>query len=171
MIFAYADPPYYKQGAKRYKEKHQAASDWDSQQRHLDLIEQLNTTYADGWALSCNPSDLVWMLPATQGARICVWTKTFHQIRRTTVQYAYEVVLIKGGRSENARKPMVRDWITGVTTRKKGLVGAKPHYFNLWVLDLLNVKPGDVLIDLYPGTNGMAEALKERNIGKGGQEL
>jgi hypothetical protein len=45
---------------------------------------------------------------------------------------------------------------------RKGLVGAKPLAFNNWILDLLNYKDGDVVDDLFPGSNGMAEAIESR---------
>lgn len=162
MKFAYADPPYYKQGVKRYGDKHKNADIWDDKQAHYELIEILMKDFADGWVLSCNPQDLHWLLPAAPTTRVCVWAKTFHQIRQTTTQYAFETVLLYGGRVNNKRKPMVRDWISGVPTRKKGLVGAKPEYFNLWVLDLLNFSVGDELVDLFPGTNGMSNAIEKR---------
>jgi hypothetical protein len=53
---------------------------------------------------------------------------------------------------------MVRDWMLVRLLCVKDLVGAKPLVFNLWILDLLNYQKGDVL-DLFPGTNGMAEAI------------
>jgi hypothetical protein len=46
---------------------------------------------------------------------------------------------------------------------RKGLVGAKPLAFNLWILDLLNYQEGDILDDLFPGTNGMADAIASRH--------
>jgi hypothetical protein len=152
MKFAYADPPYFKHGKRLYGKLHDEAQVWDSKESHLDLITKLMNEYPDGWAFSCNPADLCWILPAFPGLRVCVWAKTFHQIRPTTVQYAWEPVLLHGGRKENKRKPMVR----------KGLIGAKPLAFNLWILDLLNYQDGDVLDDLFPGTNGMAEAIAIR---------
>ena len=159
MKFAYADPPYYKQGKKRYGEFHEEAAKWDSQSAHLDLVHKLMNEYPDGWALSCNPADLSWLLVSSE-IRVCAWVKTFHQIRPTTVQYAWEPVLLYGGRKDNKRKPMVRDWISGVATKRKGLPGAKPDYFNDWILNLLNYQNGDTLDDLFPGTNGMFEALQ-----------
>jgi hypothetical protein len=45
---------------------------------------------------------------------------------------------------------------------RKGLVGAKPLAFNLWILDMLNYQQGDTLDDLFPGTNGMADAIASR---------
>lgn len=57
---------------------------------------------------------------------------------------------------------MIRDWITGAATKQKGLPGAKPHYFNRWILDLLVFDPADdTLDDIFPGTNGMAAAISE----------
>ena len=47
---------------------------------------------------------------------------------------------------------------------KKGLQGAKPDKFNDWILDLLNYQSGDTLDDLFPGTNGMAEAILRREL-------
>lgn len=161
MKFAYADPPYFKQGKKHYGKLHDAADIWDGKQAHLDLIDRLIREYPDGWALSCNPAELPWMIQH-EGIRVCAWVKTFHQIRGTTVQYAWEAVLLYGGRKDNKRKPMVRDWLSCRIAMKKGLTGAKPTEFNLWILDLLNFKNGDVLDDLFPGTNSMAEAIASR---------
>jgi hypothetical protein len=159
MKFAYADPPYFKQGKKRYGEFHEEAAIWDDKQSHLDLVQKLLDEYPDGWALSCNPADLNWIIKDRQDVRVCSWTKTFHQIRPTTIQFAWEPVILYGGRKDNKRKPMVRDWISGVASKRKGLPGAKPDYFNDWILSLLNYQEGDILDDLFPGTNGMAEAV------------
>jgi hypothetical protein len=163
MKFAYADPPYFTQGKKRYGEHHPEAEIWDDIDTHINLIKRLITEFPDGWALSSNPADLKYLLIDNE-IRVCVWVKTFHQIRPTTVQYAWEPVLLYRGRKNHKRKPMVRDWISGVVTRRKGLPGAKPDYFNQWILDLLNYQSGDELIDIFPGTNGMAEALAKRNV-------
>ena len=90
--------------------------------------------------------------------------KTFHQIRQTTIQYAWEAVLVYGGRIDGKRKPMVRDWISGVIAMRKGLQGAKPTYFNHWILDLLNVYEEDDLVDLFPGSLSMQEPCESRGI-------
>jgi len=159
--FAYADPPYYKQGKRLYGKLHDQAEIWDTQQAHWDLIDRLMLQYQDGWALSCNPSNLSWIIKH-DGIRICAWVKTFHQIRPVTNQYAWEAVLIYGGRTVYKRKPMVRDWLSCPIAMKKGLVGAKPDAFNQWILDLLNYEQGDTLDDLFIGTNSMAEAIVRR---------
>ena len=99
MKFAYADPPYFNQGKKRYGEFHPEAAIWDKQEAHIDLINKLVEEYPDGWALSCNPRDLQWLLPhCPETVRVCSWVKTFHQIRPTTVQFAWEPVLLGGAK-------------------------------------------------------------------------
>lgn len=90
MRFAYADPPYFGCGASHYGEHHAEAAAWDDRQTHLDLIAHLTDNYLDGWVLSCNPRDLAWLLPACpDDARVAAWCKTWHQIRPTTVQFAW----------------------------------------------------------------------------------
>ena len=163
MKFAYADPPYYMQGKRLYGD-HPNAAIWDTKDAHLDLIAKLHADYPDGWALSCNPANLEWMLPAAGAVRVCVWAKTFHQIRpKVSIQYAWEPVLVHGGRAIQNRKPMVRDWLPAARSMKKGLVGAKPDAFNDWVLDLLGFNAhDDTLDDLFPGTNSMALAIARK---------
>lgn len=159
MKFAYADPPYLGQGKKRYGD-HPDAAIWDTKNAHLALVDKLNAEY-DGWALSCNPADLRWLLPhCPEDTRVACWVKTFHQIRPTTVQFAWEPVLFRGMRKDHKRKPMVRDWFSHVTTRKKGTIGAKPEAFNRWVLELLNYQDGDELHDLFPGSGGMTAIIQ-----------
>ena len=162
MKFAYADPPYYGHGKRLYGHLHPNASDFDTQEAHFALINTLDDEYPDGWALSCNPSDLAWLLPHRPKIRVCAWVKTFHQIRPLcSIQYAWEPVLVHGGRQIRNRKPMVRDWLPAPRSMRKGLVGAKPDAFNVWVLDLLGFDPiNDTITELFPGTNGMQRVLQ-----------
>jgi len=163
--FCYADPPYHGMGVKMYGSKHKHAVVWDDKQTHIDLIAYLTEHYPDGWALSCNPKDLAWLLPhCPEEVRVCAWVKTFHQIRPTTVQYAWEVVILHKGRKNHKRKPMVRDWLACSIAMRKGLQGAKPDEFNDWVLALLNARTGDTLVDLFPGSGGMTEAGKRAGV-------
>lgn len=162
MRFAYADPPYHGMGKKLYGKFHNEASIWDDKQTHIDLVERLINDYPDGWALSCNPKDLNWLLPlCPEQCRVAVWVKTFHQIRPTSTQFAWEPVIWHTTKKD-PKRPMVRDWVMGATTRLKGTPGAKPHYFDRWILDLLIFdQETDTLDDLFPGSNGMAHALTE----------
>lgn len=165
MKFAYADPPYYRMGKKLYGPLHDEAAVWDDKQSHIDLIGRLCDEYSDGWALSCNPRDLSWLLPhIPEDARVAVWTKTYHQIRPTSTQFAWEPVIWRTTKKA-PKRPMVRDWISGAVTRQKGTPGAKPHYFNRWILDLLVFDhETDTLDDLFPGSGGMELALNEMKL-------
>jgi hypothetical protein len=165
MKFAYADPPYLGNGKTRYKE-HPEAHIWDDKSAHIGLIRRLVEEYPDGWALSCNPSDLRWVLPeCPEDCRVGAWVKTFHQIRPTTTQYAWEPVIFRGGRSNPKRVPMVRDWLSCPTTRNKGTIGAKPDAFNEWILAILGYDPNlDTLDDIFPGSNGMLQELRRSAI-------
>ena len=163
MRFAYADPPYFKHGKRLYGKLHEQAAHWDSQDNQRALIDRLKTEFPDGWTMSCNPADLHWLLEGHEDIRICAWTKTFHQIRGTSVQYAWEPVLLFKGRYIKAQKPMVRDWLAYPIAMKKGLVGAKPDKFNDWILQLLGFQKGDEMVDLFPGTGGMSEAVARIN--------
>ena len=162
MKFAYADPPYYTMGKKMYGSLHLEAAIWDEKATHIELIDRLLDEYPDGWAMSCNPANLHWLLANRENIRVCAWTKTFHQIRGTTNQFAWEALLLYGGRKDNNRKPMVRDWLSCPIAMQKGLQGAKPDAFNNWVLDLLNYKDGDQLDDLFTGTGSMSQAVERR---------
>lgn len=162
MKFAYADPPYFGCGKSLYGKHHPEAAIWDDPQTHIDLAHKLTDEYPDGWVLSLNPRDLKMYLNALpDDVRIGSWVKTFHQIRPTTTQHAWEPVVFRGGRKDNKRNPMVRDWIQANATRQRGLPGAKPDLFNRWVLDLLNYQEGDVVDDLFPGTGGLSKVLNQ----------
>ena len=156
MKFAYADPPYLGCG-RLYDAHHPDSRDWDDPATHIALADRLLDESPEGWVLSCNPRDLRLYLPAfPPEARVGSWVKTWHQIRPTTTQHAWEPVIWMGGRKDNKRTPMVRDWLRANATRQRGLPGAKPDEFNRWVLDLMNYEPGDTIDDLFPGTNGLA---------------
>ena len=59
-----------------------------------------------------------------------------------------------------ARHP-TRDTLRINATQGTGLPGAKPARFNRWVADLLGVVDGDELVDLFPGTGGLAAELAQ----------
>lgn len=164
MRFAYADPPYLGNGKKRYDPFHENAGEYDLVESHYKLLEKLCNEYPDGWALSCNPKDLIWVLPKLPTTvRVCAWTKTFHQIRvNVSVQYAWEPVILSGGRDMRDRRPMTRDWLACSIAMRKGLPGAKPKQFYEWILDMIGWQETDEVDDLFPGTNGLEEIIKLR---------
>jgi len=100
------------------------------------------------------------MCPAD--TRVHVWVKPFAAFKRNVrVAYTWEPVITRGGRaSTKDGAPVARDHLAESITLRRGLTGAKPFWFNRWVLDLLGFIDGvDELDDLYPGTGGMARAL------------
>lgn len=56
---------------------------------------------------------------------------------------------------KNGKQTTPKDFIVSPITLKKGLVGAKPEKVCSWILDLLNARPGDEIVDLFPGTGVM----------------
>ena len=149
MKVAYADPPYLGQAKKHY----------DSEEvDHLALIEDLETGY-DAWALSCSSPSLPLLLPmCPEGVRIGAWVKPFAVFKpNVNPAYAWEPVIFKTGRKRTRQQPTERDWVSCNITLKKGLVGAKPEGFCLWLFNLLNMEPEDEFHDLFPGTGIVAE--------------
>jgi len=167
MKFAYADPPYLGNGVRRYAPFHDNAQQYDQPQAHIDLCSRLIAEYPDGFAISCNPKDLSMYLSALPpSVRVAAWCKSFHQIRvNVSTQYSWEPVIWFAGRNIVPRKPMVRDHLITPIAMKKGLPGAKPQKFNLWVLELLGFDyTQDELDDLFPGSGGMGQAITKLRL-------
>jgi hypothetical protein len=169
MRFAYADPPYL--GQARHYRQHPEAAVWDDPATHEKLIIRLGEQYPDGWALSCSSSSLKTLLPmCPDDVRIGAWVKPFHVFKKgVRPAYAWEPVLFRGGRNKNHPPPAKggkattpKDFVSANITLKKGLTGAKPEIFCEWVINLLNVLPGDTLDDLFPGTGAMSKVTATR---------
>ena len=157
MKFAYADPPYPGMG-RLYKEK--------TEVDHGYLIDRLMVDYKDGWALSTASTTLAQVLAMCRPeVRIMAWVKPFAVFKpNVNPAYAWEPVIVWGGRRRTRQQPTVRDWFSQNITLRKGLVGAKPLLFCHWILDVLNYEVGDTLDDLYPGTDIMSIALGQRRM-------
>lgn len=154
MRFAYADPPYFGCGKRHYTQHHDDAAKWDTRDAHLELVATLRGY--DGAALSCLARDLAWLLPACPGnALVAAWVKPFGSGFKPNQRIirAWEPVVYWTPRTLGAET--VRDVLTANAALGTGLVGAKPPAFNRWVIDLLGVKSGDTLDDLFPGTGSM----------------
>lgn len=154
MRFAYADPPYLGCGAKLYGKHHSEAAAWDDPETHRNLIQRLCDEYTDGWAMSLHTPSLRTLLPMCPGdVRVMAWVKPFAIFKpNVNPAYAWEPVIVRGGRKRGRDLPTVRDWVSVNITLKKGLTGAKPEAFCTWLFDILGARPGDVLEDLFPGT-------------------
>ena len=160
MKFAYADPPYLGQG-KLYAKNHPEARAWDDLATHDDLIRRLSAEFPDGWAMSCSSPSLKRILPlCPDDVRVMAWVKPFCIFRPNVgVAYAWEPVIVRGGRRRTRQQKTVRDWCSVNITLRKGLTGAKPREFCLWLLSVLNFELGDTLHDIFPGTGIMTESV------------
>lgn len=182
MRFAYADPPYL--GCCRlYDHHHPDGLCWDDSATHRKLIDRLVVEYPDGWALSCHTPSLATLLPVCpDDVRVGAWVKPFHAYKKgVRPAYAWEPLLYRGGR--NTKPPVPEKGGKAITpkdfviaepmpedppaiacniTLRKGLTGAKPEAVCAWILDLLNVQPGDTVNDLYPGTAVMGRVAATR---------
>lgn len=165
MRFAYADPPYLGCGKKHYRNHHAEASIWDDPEAHRKLIERLRDEWPDGWALSASASSLPVLIPMLPSKhRICVWVKTFAVFRvNVGVAYAWEPVILVGGRLRTRQQRTIRDWFEHpVILQGKVIPGAKPPGVVHWMLDLLNVQVGDEVTDLFPGSGIVGKCVAAR---------
>ena len=149
MNIAYADPPYIGQAMKKYR-----CEEVD----HKLLLEKL-VTY-DGWALSCSSPTLKDILPLCPlGIRVAAWVKPFCIFKPgVNPAYAWEPVIFVPARKHTRQKPTIRDWVSANITLKRGLCGAKPEAFSLWLFSLLGAEPGDKFFDLFLGTGAVSIA-------------
>ena len=155
MKIAYADPPYIGQAKKHY-----GMPEVD----HSALVNRLVEEFPDGWALSCSTPSLRYLLPlCPDKVRVAAWVKPFAVFKpNVNPAYAWEPVIFMGGRQPRSREELtVRDWVSCNITLKKGLVGAKPPGFCMWLFELMGMLPPDEFVDLFPGTGGVTAAWLE----------
>ncbi len=152
LKFAYADPPYLGCGAKLY-----GFPEWDSIERHAELIAVMCRDFPDGWVYSLSsPSvfDLAHIFP--KGRRLGAWTKPFASFKpNVNPAYAWEPVVFFGGRKRDRLDDTARDWHSENIAMMKGLPGAKPPKFGGFIEGLLGARAADTIVDLFPGTCGL----------------
>jgi len=136
--FAYADPPYIGQAKKHYSHDPMCA-----EVDHADLIQRLELEYPDGWALSLSsPSLKQIMALCPDDVRVMAWVKPFCAFKaNVNPAYAWEPVIVRGGRKRTREQVTTRDWLAESITLRKVLTGAKPKEFCYWLFDVLNVQP------------------------------
>lgn len=161
MRFAYADPPYLGVAAKFYGHLHPEAAVYDTIDGHRALIERLCDEYQDGWGLSLTSGNLHDILPlCPRDCRVMAWVKPFASFKPGVgVAYAWEPVIVRGGRRRTREQSTVRDWCAVNITLKRGFTGAKPAEFVFWLMEVLNVEAGDSVDDLFPGSGAVQSAL------------
>jgi hypothetical protein len=148
MKFAYADPPYIG-CAKKYPEKKEVD--------HAELVDRLTASYPDGWALSLHTPSLRYILSlCPSDVRVMAWVKPFAVYKPGVgVAFAWEPVIVRGGRKRTRNQPTVKDWVSANVMMRTGLIGTKPEAFAEWLYTIFNAQEGDTLDDLYPGTGIM----------------
>lgn len=154
MKIAYADPPYLGCCAL-YQHHHPDGLCWDDNDTHQLLLGRLVADFPDGWALSCSTPSLRWLMPyCPDDVRVAAWVKPFAVFKpNVNPAYAWEPVIWRGGRMKRSRdEATVRDWVSVPIALQKGLTGAKPEGFVLWLFDLLGLQENDTVTDLFPGT-------------------
>jgi hypothetical protein len=128
------------------------------------LIARLVEEYPDGWALSTSSTTLQYVLSlCPEGVRIGAWVKTFAAFH-TNPAYAWEPVVFVGGRKRKGHdrsELTVRDWLAAMPPvfQKRaldGTKGSKPEAFCYWLFDLLGLRDGDELHDLFPGSGAVS---------------
>lgn len=156
MKIAYADPPYIGQAKKKYGDHPDYAGEVD----HAELIRRLDVEYPEGWALSCHVPSLKVLLPLVQDPhRVLAWGKSFCAWKRGVYPaYAWEPVIMRGGRPAYGTRQTPRDFLLAPVTLMRGVAGAKPQDFCFWLFDCLGLEPGDELHDLFPGSGAVAHA-------------
>lgn len=172
MRFAYADPPYPGQSFRCYGDHPDYAGEVD----HAELVAQLERDFPDGWALSTSAvalPEVLRLCPYRRGGdpknpgrvrpedsvRVLAWIKPSSAPRPVAVQFGWEPVVLRGGRGGD-RHPYVWDWHIasrpGFRRRGDGgIIGAKPASFARWLFHCLGARPGDELIDLFPGSGAI----------------
>lgn len=161
MRVAYADPPYIGQAQRHYAHDPQCA-----EVDHDALIARLLRDYPDGWALSLSSvtlEEIILHLRAhglRQSAgdyRVCAWVKPFASFKPgVTLAYAWEPIILRGGRKRSRAEATVRDWVSANITLQRGLSGAKPPQFCWWLFEALGLQPGDEFHDLFPGSGAVS---------------
>lgn len=163
MRFAYADPPYLGLAAKFYGHLHADAAEYDKPETHQALIHRLCDEFSDGWAMSLHAPALRTILPmCPPESRVMPWVKPFASFKPGVgIAYAWEPVIFMGGLRRTKQQLTVRDWCAVNITLRKGFTGAKPAGFVHWLLDLFNAEGGDEVVDLFPGSGAVTNAIND----------
>jgi hypothetical protein len=143
--------------ARHYRDHPDYAGEVD----HAELITRLMEF--DAWALHTSSTALksvLWLCP--DDVRIGAWTKPFASFKpNVNPAYTWEPVIFRGSRRRSREDATVRDYVAVPITLRRGLVGAKPEGVCFWIFDFLGLRPGDELIDLFPGTGGVMRAWEK----------
>jgi hypothetical protein len=154
LRWGYADPPY--PGMSGFYKDH---PDYAGEVDHAELVERLCRDY-DGWVLHTASSTLAEVLAVCPPeVRVLAWVKPFASWKKGVYPaYAWEPILLWGGRRAFGSRQTPRDYCAEGITLKRGLTGAKPQAVCLWLFDCLGAEPDDDLVDLFPGSGAVTRA-------------
>lgn len=154
MRFAYADPPYPGK-AHLYPEGREVD--------HRALVRRLCRDYPDGWALSTSAEALRMVLQLCPAdVRVAAWVKSPRRARSARALNAWEPVILWRGRLLDT--DAAQDLLDVCVARGRhraypgALVGMKPPEFAEWTFRQLGARPGDELVDLFPGSGAVSRA-------------
>ena len=160
---AYADPPYLGLAKKFYGHLHAEAADYDKPETHKRLIERLCDEY-DCWMLSLQSPALKTILAmCPDDVRVLAWTKGFASFKPglKSAHYAWEPIIVRGGRPREERLHCVRDWIQESMVIRGGFKGKKPERVCFWLFEVMNLKPEDEFHDLFLGSGAVTDAWQK----------
>lgn len=158
----YADPPY---PGKSYL--YRGHPDYAGEVDHRDLLAELEREFPDGWALSTSAEALPFVIGLCHDLeisriRVAAWVRGPRTNRRARrPQSSWEPVIYRGGRLKRTDLTRTDSLVYGAKPRLTDpgrVIGAKPAAFAWWLFELLGLEPHDELVDLFPGSGGIARA-------------
>lgn len=156
-----ADPPYPGK-AWLYKDH----PDYGGEVDHDELLRRLVSF--DGWALATSgeaAGDLLCLARSMDPrVRLAPWVRGARTTRGTVPTAAWEAVLFVPARAGLVVGAQVPDAFVfhpqARTSDPARVIGAKPAAWTAWVLGLVQAAPGDDVVDLFPGSGGVARAVE-----------
>jgi len=181
MKLCIADPPYLGRAHRYYgvgggaaghgrqrADEHEQASEWDSPETHVHLVDQLRRDY-DAWAIAMSVHSIgvyaaTVPLDSRSGYRFAAWVKPDGSVPSgSRIQTSWEPVLlyVPIERRGWGSGPKVNDHVAA-NAGGQNFMGAKPRAWTRWVLDMLGYDPeSDTVDDLFPGSGAVANELAQ----------